>query len=176
MAARFNILCRKLGYQAGTVEQQILRGYFIPRSSTTPGKARVWSLKDVYALAIFENLFSAGMPSAEACQLSYLTPFRQTQTLLFAAPRPGMEPGGIRGLPVGWIHHFAKDIAEFGPWTKAKNISTAITVLDLETAARRACAAFEAASQIEIPAGELPVAKPSKPKQLAAKRRPRGRS
>jgi hypothetical protein len=172
MIPRFNILCRALGYQPGTIEQQILRGYFIPRSSTTPGKARVWSQKDVYALAIFESLFSAGMPAPDACGLAYLAP---PLGLLFAAPRPGMPPGGVKGWQVGWIHHFAKDIVEFGLWTKAKNIDTAVTLLDLEKTARRAAAAFEAASQIEIPAGELPT-KPSRRKQLAAKRRPRGRS
>jgi hypothetical protein len=165
MIPRFNILCRALGYQPGTIEQQILRGYFIPSAATTPGKARVWSLRDVYALAIFQNLFSAGMPSADACQLAYVAPLGQAQTLLFAAPRPGQ---------LSWTHHFAKDISEFTSW--AKNIDTAVTVIDIKKKADRAASAFDAASQIENPSAEAPSAKPSRPKQLAAKRRPRGRS
>jgi hypothetical protein len=166
-APRFNILCRSLGFQPATIERQILRGQFVPTSETTRGKARVWSLRDTYALVIFEGLFSAGMPAPDACGLAYVAPLGQAQTLLFAAPRPAQ---------ISWILHFAKDIGEFGSWTEANNVDTAVTVIDIKKAARRAAAAFAAASQIEIPAVELPTAKPSRPKQLEAKRRPRGRS
>ena len=175
-APRFNILCRSLGFQPATIERQILRGQFVPTSETTRGKARMWSLRDAYALVIFEGLFSAGVPAPEACSLAYVAPLGQSQTHLFAAPRPGMQPGGVKGWQPGWIYHFAKDVADLGPWMKTKNIDTPVTVLDIEKVAHRAAAAIETASRIEIPASELPAAKPSRPKQLASKRRPRGRS
>lgn len=161
MIPRFNILCRSLGYQPATVEKQVLRGHFKPSSATTPGKARVWSRRDVYALAIFEILFGAGMPPEDACQLSYLAPTPRLQPhLLLVWRRPGRWDSG-------WTHDVVKlGDFEFGSWAASKKISWAI-VINLDIEANRAEAAFDAASQIEVPSEEG-----ARKSQTAAKRRP----
>jgi len=169
MVPRFNILCRSLGYQPSTIEQQILRGYFTPRTvPTMRGKARVWAIRDIHALAVFEILFAAGMPAEEACQLSYLMPLGRRDHLLLLAWRPNR-------WSLGWTHEIVKsDGFEFGTWTASKKISSAV-IIDLERTANEAAAAIEAASEIEM----LPVVEthaPKSRKQTSAKRRPGPRS
>ncbi|MGD0026741.1 MAG: hypothetical protein ABSC37_19340 [Xanthobacteraceae bacterium] len=180
-AQRFSILCRALGYQPATVEKQILRGHFKPRALTTPGKARAWTARDVFALAIFEILFGAGLPPEEACQLSYLVPFGQQQWKVW--PEGKVQPGApsllVWRIPgrwsSGWTHEIVNgDHFLLRPWLASKGISWALYV-DLDAELNRAIAAIEAASQIETPIPpEIVVAKSRR--QISAKRRPGPRS
>jgi hypothetical protein len=184
MAPRFSILCRELGYQPATIEKQILRGHFKPTSVTTPGKARLWTIRDVYALAVFEILFGNGMPPDEACQLSYLMPMQhrrdagpfhraeggepafahrhQTRNLLLAWRVPGRWSSG-------WTHDVVQgDGFEFRSWASSKNISWALHV-DLVAEFDRASSALLAASQIEV---SEPASSTKTRRQTSAKPRP----
>jgi hypothetical protein len=169
MAPRFSILCRELGYQPATIEKQILRGHFKPTSVTTPGKARLWTFRDVYALAVFEILFGNGMPPDEACQLSYLMPLQnrpQTRNLLLAWRVPGRWSSG-------WTHDVIQgDGFEFRSWASSKNISWALHV-NLVTEFDRANSALLAASQIEV---SEPTSSTKARRQTSAKPRPGPRS
>jgi len=141
---RFSVMCRSLGCLPGTVEQQILRGQFKPSATTTPGKARVWTIGDVGALAIFQVLFGAGRPADEASQLSHLIPLGYGRRFLLAWRLPGR-------WSAGWTHDIVEQARfDFSKWTASKGISWAV-VVDLEKLASQATTAFETASQIEMP-------------------------
>ncbi len=147
MTIGFKNLCRGLGYNPDMVEKHILRGYFIPKAHTTQGKARAWSRADVFALAMFENLFRVGLSASEASQLAHLVG-RETNQLLVVWPTPGR-------WSQEWKLKFvkARDF-DYLAFLGAEGLSWAVPI-DIDRVKRAAERAFEAAATVEEPA--LPV-------------------